>query len=48
MGLIIFSEGAYIDVPKCFGEEYGERNECHNCPQTVNYQCRYKYYDERY
>jgi hypothetical protein len=48
MGLVIFSEGKYIDVPKCYGENYEERSECHTCPSAVKYQCGYRYNDERY
>jgi hypothetical protein len=48
MGLVIFSEGKYIDAPKCYGEKFGERDECRDCQSAVIYQCRYKYNDERY
>jgi len=48
MGLIIFSEGKYIDAPICYGEKFGELLQCNDCPSAIQYQCRYKYYDERF
>jgi hypothetical protein len=42
------NELKYVESLSCYGKEYMKKEECKKCSSSFQYQCRYKYYDERF